>query len=106
MKLNHLVASGVLLLVSMNASAYSTGKTGGSCTGCHMGGTVPTVSLTGPTSLLGGAEGIYTLSFPKSATQTFGGFNVSKSEGGTFALDSAESMAKLASGEVTTQARS
>lgn len=62
-------AAGALLvwLLSTSALSYPTGVTGYSgksgvtCTSCHLGGAnVPTVELSGPTSLAAGATGEYT----------------------------------------------
>ncbi|KFA86745.1 MXAN_6652 family MXYO-CTERM-anchored protein [Archangium violaceum] len=69
MKFPSYAAAGVLsaCLLSAPAFANSTGMTGNSgksaatCSSCHSGGTAPTVTLTGPSSLAAGATGEYTL---------------------------------------------
>ncbi len=76
-----LVACFGLLLVSSGAhalpggiSGYS-GKQGAICTQCHNGGGAPTVTLTGPTTLQGGATGDYALTISGGAAVR-GGFDV------------------------------
>ncbi|HEX5747138.1 MAG TPA: MXAN_6652 family MXYO-CTERM-anchored protein [Archangium sp.] len=69
MKFPSYAAAGVLsaCLLSAPAFAYSAGMTGNSgksaatCSTCHAGGSAPTVTLTGPSSLAAGATGQYTL---------------------------------------------
>ncbi|WNG55256.1 hypothetical protein F0U59_11040 [Archangium gephyra] len=83
MKFPSYAAAGVLTacLLSAPAFANSTGMTGNSgkssttCSSCHMGGSAPTVTLTGPSSLAAGATGQYTLTIT-GGPGLRGGFNV------------------------------
>ncbi|HYO72942.1 MAG TPA: MXAN_6652 family MXYO-CTERM-anchored protein [Archangium sp.] len=83
MKFPSYAAAGVLsaCLLSAPAFANSAGSTGNSgkssatCSTCHMGGSAPTVELTGPSSLAAGAKGQYTLTIRGGPGQK-GGFNV------------------------------
>jgi Abnormal spindle-like microcephaly-assoc'd, ASPM-SPD-2-Hydin len=67
------------------------------CTSCHGGGTVPTVSLTGPTSLTAGASGVYTLTITGGAA-VVGGLDVSTTSG---TLQATGSNTTLLNGEIT-----
>jgi glucose/arabinose dehydrogenase len=51
------------------------------CNGCHSGGTVPTVNLTGPTSVDPDSTHEYTLTVSASGAQDFAGLNVSAPDG-------------------------
>ena len=83
MKFPSYAAAGVLTacLLSAPAFANSTGMTGNSgksattCSSCHTGGSAPTVTLTGPSSLAAGATGQYTLTIT-GGPGLKGGFNV------------------------------
>jgi hypothetical protein len=89
------------------AWASSGGRTGYSgnpathsgqiCTNCHSGGSVPTVTLTGPTSLATGESGTYTLTITGGAA-VVGGLDVSTT-GGT--LQATGSNTRLSSSEIT-----
>jgi hypothetical protein len=70
---------------------------GAICTSCHSGGTAPSVSLSGPSSLTVGTSGVYTITISGGAASV-GGFDVS-AVGGT--LQATASGTKLLSGEVT-----
>ncbi len=61
-------------------------NTGQICTKCHSGGTVPTVTLTGPTSLAPGASGVYTFTITGGAA-VVGGLDVSTTSGTLQATD-------------------
>jgi glucose/arabinose dehydrogenase len=72
----------LLVAVASRADALSGGITTLSfgvngCNECHSGGTVPTVTLTGPTVVAPGSTNDYTLQITNSGAQTFGGLNVS-----------------------------
>jgi len=92
------IGASILIAVTVlgaahGASAFSFGQTsdqfipnaalGCNNTNCHSGGTKPTVSLTGPTSVLPGSTNIYTLTINNPATQPRGGLNVA-APGGIF----------------------
>src|ERR1051326_2577218 len=77
-----LLLAASVLSVASRAHALSGGITTLSfgvngCNECHSGGTVPTVSLTGPTVVAPGSVNDYTLTITNSGAQTFGGLNVS-----------------------------
>ena len=77
-----LVPVTLVLAVASRADALSGGITTLSfgvngCNECHSGGTVPTVSLTGPTVVAPDSINDYTLTITNSGAQTFGGLNVS-----------------------------
>ncbi|MFP2912446.1 MXAN_6652 family MXYO-CTERM-anchored protein [Pyxidicoccus sp. 3LFB2] len=90
--LSSLGVAGVMAacLVSGSAFAYATGNVGYSgkqsttttCmgSGCHSGGTAPTVTLEGPDTLAPGATGNYSLVI-KGGAATRGGFNVAVDTG-------------------------
>jgi hypothetical protein len=92
------VLAGAALFVVLfpgSAGAFSGGvskysgnpATGGeTCTRCHSGGAVPSVSLTGPTSVPAGASGTYTLTI-SGGQQAGGGLDVSASGGAFVATD-------------------
>jgi hypothetical protein len=92
------------------ASATSTGVSGYSgnpatnagaiCTACHSGGTVPTVALSGPTSLPTNSTGVYLFTITGGAAVN-GGLDVSTDSGTLSALDSST---KLLGGEITQSA--
>ena len=81
--------AGVVLGAAQAASAFSIGQTSdqfmpnaaSGCNNCHSGGTTPTVSLTGPTSVLPGSTNVYTFTINNPATQAKGGFNVAAPDG-------------------------
>jgi hypothetical protein len=97
----------VAILVCMygapqEAWASANGITGHSgnpstCTSCHSGGTVPTVSLAGPISLTAGTSGVYTLTITGGAA-VVGGLDVSAT-GAT--LQATGPNTQLRSGEIT-----
>jgi hypothetical protein len=118
MKRSFIKCSLIILLLSVTALffnlgeqqtawASSGGRTGYSgnpatnygeiCTSCHSGGSVPTVTLTGPTSLATGESGTYTLTITGGAA-VVGGLDVSTT-GGT--LQATGSNTKLSNGEIT-----
>jgi uncharacterized protein (TIGR03382 family) len=76
-------AVGVLTACLLSAPAFAnalgntgnSGKSSTTCTMCHSGGSAPTVTLTGPSSLAAGATGQYTLTITGGPGQK-GGFNV------------------------------
>lgn len=75
-----------LNLLASSAFAHSTGaanyaRAGASCTGCHQGGPLPTVQLSGPTSLQAGSIGTYTFTITGGAGVT-GGMAVSTETSG------------------------
>jgi len=79
------------------AFGHSTGITtnffanpGAGCNTCHFGGQTPTVTLTGPTSVVPGTTNIYTLTINNPASQQNGGLNVS-APSGTFSTGGADS---------------
>jgi hypothetical protein len=68
------------------------------CTDCHgLGGTLPTVTITGPTSLASGASGTYTLTITGGAA-AYGGLDVSASAG---TLTASDANTQLMRGEIT-----
>lgn len=79
----------VLALTCAAGAAWSSsggitgksGKQGGSCNGCHQGGTTPTVKLEGPTSLDAGAVALYTFRVATDAAITGMNAAVSVSDG-------------------------
>src|SRR5262249_48247435 len=54
----------------------SSGQNGGSCNGCHSGGSTPTVKISGPATLAAGEQGTYTLVVSGGAAKV-GGLDVS-----------------------------
>ncbi len=72
-------------------------NSGAICTMCHSGGTMPTVTMTGPTSLAPGANGVYTLTITGGAA-VVGGLDVSASSG---TLTASDATTQLMGGEVT-----
>ncbi|MBN1209694.1 MAG: hypothetical protein JXB05_32900 [Myxococcaceae bacterium] len=68
--------------VSSTAAAFSSGatnlsgKTANTCNNCHTGGATPTVTLTGPTTVLPGSTQSYRLTITGGAAQV-GGMDVS-----------------------------
>jgi len=94
-----ILIAGVVLGAAQAASAFSAGQTsdqfanpalGCNNTNCHSGGTKPTVSLTGPLSVLPGSTSVYTLTINNPATQPKGGFNVA-APGGIFSTGGPDS---------------
>src|SRR5262245_53635583 len=53
----------------------------GGCNLCHSTGTVPVVTLTGPTTVGPGSTNVYTLTVTNPGTQTHAGLNVSALSG-------------------------
>jgi len=99
-----LAALGVLS--SSSVFAHQNGQTGfsgkvsaNSCDSCHTGGTDPTVTITGPETLLLNATGLYKVTITGGAGVT-GGFNAAVSMG-TMSLKAGTSDVKVESGEVT-----
>ncbi len=78
-------------------SGNTATHSGAICTACHSGGTVPTVTITGPASLAPGASGTYTLMIT-GGPAVVGGLDVSASAGTLAAGDAAT---QLMSGEIT-----
>ena len=97
-----------LCLLSTSALANSSGMVGNSgkdgatrtCNACHMGGSAPTVTLSGPASLAAGATGEYTLVI-KGGAGVKAGMNVSVNSS-TASLTAGTDSKKL-SGELTHQ---
>ena len=82
------ILSGCLvLLIGSSAFANASGALGytgappnnQNCNGCHTGGSAPSVSITGPMSLVAGATGIYTFTVSGGAGVR-AGMNVSVSD--------------------------
>jgi len=76
----------VLTIIATQAHAFSTGISSDSfgstgCNACHSGGTAPTVTLTGPTTVDGGSTNQYTLQITAVGSQIDGGLNVAASDG-------------------------
>src|SRR4051812_18654219 len=63
-------------------SGYS-GRDGSTCSGCHAGGSKPTATLTGPTSLTVGQEGTFTFTL-SGGPAVHGGLDVAAQGAGTF----------------------
>ena len=78
-------------------SGYS-GKNGSTCTSCHDGGAVPTVTLSGPSSLTAGASAAYSLTITGGPAR-FGSLDVASDSAA--ALLGAGSGTLLLNGEVT-----
>ena len=79
---------GLLLggLLASPAQAFSTGITSpnfnaSGCNLCHFGGTMPTVTLTGPTTVMPSDTNVYTLQIMNPGGQNSGGLNVSALDG-------------------------
>ena len=70
----------LVLLVATSSFANGSGAIGYSgappgnqnCNQCHTGGSAPTVSITGPTTLAAGATGTYTFTVSGGAAAAFG----------------------------------
>ncbi|MFE8595703.1 MXAN_6652 family MXYO-CTERM-anchored protein [Archangium violaceum] len=83
MKFPSYAAAGVLTACLLSAPAFAnatgatgySGKSAATCSTCHTGGSAPTVTLTGPTSLAAGATGQYTLTIT-GGPGLRGGFDV------------------------------
>ena len=72
--------------IAVQASAFSAGISSNSfgslgCNTCHSGGSTPTVTLTGPTTVTPGSTSQYTLQIGTFAPQNKGGLNVSATDG-------------------------
>lgn len=78
-------------------TGYS-GQTGQTCTNCHTGGTTPTVSLAGNTSITPGSTVSFSLNL-SGGQQNLGGFGISV-DGGTL-INTLGNIANLTSGELT-----
>ncbi len=77
-----------------------TGKSAG-CNPCHSGGTAPTVTITGPTSVTVGSTNEYLLQVFDVGSQHYGGLDASAT-GGTLATGGSYSTGtQLSSGEIT-----
>ncbi len=72
-------------------------NSGSICTACHYGGTLPTVTLTGPTSLATGSTAVYTFTITGGPAVT-GGLDVSTTGG---ILQATDSTTQLMSSEIT-----
>ena len=99
---NLLSMFGFLLLLPAAAQAYPGGVSGysgraGSCANCHAGGTAPSVSISGPTSLQPGASGTFMLTI-RGGAAVEGGLDVSLAGGGSLGAGSGS---KIMNGEVT-----
>jgi hypothetical protein len=75
-----------VLAIAVQASAFSAGISSNSfgslgCNTCHSGGSTPSVTLTGPTTVAPDSTSEYTLRIQGSAPQTKGGLNVAATEG-------------------------
>jgi hypothetical protein len=83
---------------SSNGISGFSGKSGSTCTSCHSGSTtsVPTITLTGPTSVTSGSTNSYTLSV-NVLTSGNGGLDVAASAG-TFAAGTGT---QVMNGEIT-----
>ena len=79
-------------------TGYS-GKSSSNCTDCHNGGTTPTVSFTGPSTLATGATGTYTFEV-KGGAGSVGGLDIAVS-GTSAKLAVVDAKTKLASKEIT-----
>src|SRR5215469_11486822 len=97
------IAAFTLLYSCLPASASSggisgfSGKSGSTCTGCHSSSTsVPTITLTGPTTVTSGSTNSYTLSV-SVITAGNGGLDVAASAG-TFAAGTGT---QVLNGEIT-----
>ncbi|WPB75151.1 MXAN_6652 family MXYO-CTERM-anchored protein [Archangium violaceum] len=83
MKFPSYAAAGVLTACLLSAPAFAnsagmtgnSGKSAATCSSCHTGGSAPTVTLTGPSSLAAGATGQYKLTIT-GGPGLRGGFNV------------------------------
>lgn len=83
MKCQSYAAAGVLTACLLSAPAFAnaagqigySGKSAATCSTCHTGGSAPTVTLTGPTSLAAGATGQYKLTIT-GGPGVKGGFDV------------------------------
>ena len=82
---------------SMATCSSFTGTQVGSCSNCHSGGVEPTVSLSGPTTVMPGSTHTYTFTI-MGGQQVAGGLNVSTDAG---ILMAADSNTRVQSGEVT-----
>src|SRR5438132_3777199 len=87
-----------LQLTLAHAAGFTgySGKQGMNCNQCHTGGAAPTVTVTGPSSLMVGASATYTVTITGGAAVR-GGFNAATSAGGLIA----GANGKVVSGEVT-----
>jgi phosphoesterase family protein/Ig-like domain-containing protein/immunoglobulin I-set domain protein len=91
------------LYFTPQANAYGggisgrSGKTTSTCSSCHSGGVVPTVTLTGPASVASGSTNTYTLQITGGQAAS-GGLDVASSAG-TFSI--LDPQTRLLSGEVT-----
>lgn len=109
MKFPSIGVTGVVALglLSTSAFAYSTGNVTFSgkqsasqtCNTCHMGGTAPTVTLTGPSSLEAGTTGQYSLTIQGGAGVK-GGMNVAV-DGGAKLTPGAGERLDTATAEIT-----
>lgn len=97
------VGRGVVLVLALalslsHAAGFTgfSGKQGMTCNQCHTGGVAPTVTVTGPASLMPGASATYTVTMTGGAAVR-GGFNAATSAGGLIA----GANSKVVSGEVT-----
>lgn len=75
-----------MLAIAVQARAFSAGISSNSfgslgCNTCHSGGSTPTVTLTGPTTVTPGSQNQYTLQIATVAPQSKGGLNVSAPDG-------------------------
>jgi hypothetical protein len=74
------------LAIAAQASAFSAGISSISfgslgCNTCHSGGSTPTVTLTGPTTVAPESTSEYTLKIQVTGSQTKGGLNVAATDG-------------------------
>lgn len=75
-----------VLAIAVQASAFSAGVSSnffgaGGCNTCHSGGSTPTVTLTGPTTVSADSTNQYTLQIAVIGGQNRGGLNVATSDG-------------------------
>lgn len=100
----------LLLLAAGPAYGWSGGITtanfgASGCNQCHSGGTDPTTTLSGPTSVGSGSTNTYTLTVTNPGSQTHAGLNVSAT-GGTFAVGGGDSaLTQVDSNQITHSGR-
>ncbi len=71
------LAAACLVAAPQIAHSFGSGAAATNCNGCHVLGTAPTVSLTGPTTVTGGTSNEYLFIITSPAGQLSGGLNAS-----------------------------
>ena len=82
-------------------SGFSGKSAGTTCTSCHSGGAAPTVTVNGPTTLMLGATGMYTVTVSGGPGKNAG---IDAALGGAAAVFTAGTGTKLLNGEVVQNA--